>query len=130
MTPKASNAKAASWGICSDHCSERAKPRSSLREARLNIIPQKKCVKLGEGMDFNVDIELCAARENNDTNPYIVYKVGDRLWLRATHELQVCNENIFQKTGRDIYEVIEESIEISHYYGGSDACQGDSGGPL
>ena len=81
-----------------------------------------------EEIDFKPEREICAAKKNNDSNPFIAYKVQFLEFFdpKETKCVTICHQKI-QGGG---YEKAEESVEVSTYYGGADACHGDSGGPL
>lgn len=102
------------WGICSRHCGMKQMSSSdTMMEAKLNIMSQAECGRLGRQSQANVDIEICAARKNSRKMKTVVYKV-----------------NPGQSSSSHVAKLISTEQEQVDYYGGADACQGDSGGPL
>jgi hypothetical protein len=55
------------WGYCDKQCdlSNRGLygSQNMLQEAKLEILPQKECKKMGSSMKVKTNIELCAAKQ-------------------------------------------------------------------
>ncbi len=61
----------------SSHCSEKPPAFSpSVKETRLDIISQKDCKEMTGFMDFREDSEMCAAKKNNESYPFVTYQAS------------------------------------------------------
>lgn len=49
------------WGVCSSHCKEKSSS-SKIMEAKLSLLSQKDCSKLGEELNIDIEREFCAAK--------------------------------------------------------------------
>ena len=89
------------------------------QDARLNLVPAKKCKQFTKGMGFLPNREICAASKYiRRSDAYIHYYRSKK--PRAHRKCPFCPR--FRQANR----VQDKKIR----YGKTDSCVGDSGGPL